>query len=309
MTTKVLLPYLYVASPTSARPVFNGAIYLGEADMDPELNPVQAYVLQENGTTVPIAQPILTGAGGVPLYNGSAAIITVDDNYSMRIRDELGAQIYYVANGLAGETGALNDTYVPRAGTGAGPDMSGPIIWANQVNGKRYYIGDETIFNEALTISKLQDTDPGSIMVAPWDGSTTAYITTFREDGQVVLPQNVDYTTISERSAVPKKYIDDAEAFGVVDSDGTKLGGTPNWSAVRVSVGVYTITFDVAAIGQFDQVIIGQLSGLGAGQFLNAACSDTVTGNVVLFAADGTTPVDEAFQFRRSCVISSTIEP
>jgi hypothetical protein len=313
MTTNVLLPYIYIADPTKARPVFNGQIFLGVEDLDPELNPVQAYVLEENGTLTPITQPILTGAGGVPMYNGSAAIIAVDDNYSMRVLDDLGSQIYYVANGLEGETGSLNATYIPRAGTPGGPDITGPLVWVDSVSGKRFSISEESEFHASLLITKVEDTENGSIIIGAWDGNAIAYYTTFRADGQVVLPENVDYSTISQRSAVPKLYIDDGRAFGAVDSDGTKLGGSPNWSSARIGLGQYQITFDVTGAGTpFDQYLGGQLSGLGAGQFLNAAMTNDGNndiGNVVLFVDDGSTPVDEAFTFLRVCEVSTTFEP
>ena len=104
-TNRVILPYQYYPDPTRGRPVFFGSIYIGEVDKDPEVYPVQAFVAQENGPIVPIDQPINTGAGGVILVDGSPAIIVVDGDYSMRVRDQQGAEVYYVPNSIWSGTG------------------------------------------------------------------------------------------------------------------------------------------------------------------------------------------------------------
>lgn len=98
MSNVVDLSIMYIANPTIGRPISNGDIYVGEVDTDPKvvLNQKQISVLQENGTTVDVNQPISTSAGGVPLYNGSPVTILVDGSYSLRIDDSTGAQIYYV---------------------------------------------------------------------------------------------------------------------------------------------------------------------------------------------------------------------
>ena len=128
-TYNVSLPFIYFADPTKGRPVFNGSIYVGEVDKDPELFPIQVYIQNQNGTISAVTQPIKTGAGGVPLVNGSPAQLVVQDNYSMRVRDSVGSQVYYVSNGLAntsgGGGGGGDDSYVPLAGTVSGLPITG----------------------------------------------------------------------------------------------------------------------------------------------------------------------------------------
>ena len=102
---EVLLPYRYYPDPTRGRPVFNGAIYVGLPDTDPQIasNQLQVRAFQEDGLSVPIAQPIRTSAGGVPVLNGSPVQLQVEGEYSIKVLDHLGAQVYYAASLIAGQ--------------------------------------------------------------------------------------------------------------------------------------------------------------------------------------------------------------
>lgn len=97
-------PYNYVADPTKGRPLFNSDLYFGVPDLDPEVpaNQIQVYLQQEDGTPVAVSQPVETGAGGVPMYNGSPAIILIgQDAYSFKALDRNGTQVYYQENAEA----------------------------------------------------------------------------------------------------------------------------------------------------------------------------------------------------------------
>ncbi len=90
----------YFADPTKGRPVANGYVYVGTIDLDPEVpaNQKQISVIQEDGTTVEVAQPLSLSAGGVPVYSGSPVTIVVDGDYSLKVNDKHGAQVYYIAH-------------------------------------------------------------------------------------------------------------------------------------------------------------------------------------------------------------------
>lgn len=90
----------YYPDPTKGRPVFNGSVFIGQVDKDPEVlaNRVTVQLRQENGTLVtiaPAAQPLKTGAGGVVMYDGSPVSVLVDATYSLKVLDKQGAQLYY----------------------------------------------------------------------------------------------------------------------------------------------------------------------------------------------------------------------
>ncbi|MGV8577322.1 phage tailspike protein, partial [Pseudomonas aeruginosa] len=56
----------------------NGRIYIGKIDTDPTIpeNQIQAYLENEDGTSVPVAQPMMIGPAGFPVYNGQIAKFT-----------------------------------------------------------------------------------------------------------------------------------------------------------------------------------------------------------------------------------------
>ena len=100
----IQLPIPYIGDFSKGRPIFNGKIYVGVIDTDPEvpINQLQVVGIQENGTEVNLPQPVLTGSGGYPIYNGSPIRLTVDGDYSLKILDKNNNQIYYFANVLQG---------------------------------------------------------------------------------------------------------------------------------------------------------------------------------------------------------------
>jgi hypothetical protein len=74
----------------------NGQIWLGEANEDPEVSPIQAY--WDPAYTIPAVQPVMTLAGTI--RNGATpAYLYVDaEDFSMRVSDSNGAQISYIAS-------------------------------------------------------------------------------------------------------------------------------------------------------------------------------------------------------------------
>lgn len=95
---RVVLSPEYFPNPLRSGSISGGSIYVGIVDLDPKIvgNQKQISVLQENGATIPVAQPIKTNAGGTPQYNGSPVTIFVDGAYSLRVDDKYGSQVYYV---------------------------------------------------------------------------------------------------------------------------------------------------------------------------------------------------------------------
>ena len=65
------------------------------ADEVVESNQKIVYALQEDRAAVPVSQPVLCSAGGVPQLDGNSAILAVSGSYSMKILDKNGEQKYY----------------------------------------------------------------------------------------------------------------------------------------------------------------------------------------------------------------------
>lgn len=92
----VTSPYRPFTLPSQFKAVFNGFIYCGTVDaVDPSNSQVQVYKVNEDGSRIPVAQPLRTNAGGFLVYNGQPAKFVTDSNHSLLVRDSLGVQVWY----------------------------------------------------------------------------------------------------------------------------------------------------------------------------------------------------------------------
>ncbi|WP_249508751.1 phage head-binding domain-containing protein [Escherichia coli] len=86
----------------SFKAVANGKIYIGKIDTDP-VNPenqIQVCVENEDGSHVPVSQPIIINAAGYPVYNGQIAKFVTVQGHSMAVYDAYGSQQFYFPNVL-----------------------------------------------------------------------------------------------------------------------------------------------------------------------------------------------------------------
>lgn len=97
-TNIVQLTPEYFPNSSKGRPLASADIYVGKVDLDPEIvaNQKTLSVQQEDGSVVAVTQPISTSAGGVPEYLGSPVTLLVEGNYSLKVLDSSGSQIFYV---------------------------------------------------------------------------------------------------------------------------------------------------------------------------------------------------------------------
>ena len=119
----VSLPLEYFPDPNRGRPIYNGQIFVGEPDLDPEIlaNRKNIVARQEDGTDIPISpaqQPVRTSKGGVPEYNGATVQILVEGNYSIKVLDRTGAQEYYWPNVFDGQPIVVGDDHNLLGGRG-----------------------------------------------------------------------------------------------------------------------------------------------------------------------------------------------
>lgn len=80
----------------------NGKIYIGKIDTDPTLpeNQIQVYLENEDGSRVPVTQPLIINQAGFPVYNGQIAKFVTVEGHSMAVYDSYGAQQFYYPNVL-----------------------------------------------------------------------------------------------------------------------------------------------------------------------------------------------------------------
>ena len=97
---RLFSPLFYIPRYNSSEALSFAYLYFGEEGKDPTLeeNRKKVYVLQEDGSTISISQPIRTSAGGVPEYNGSYASLAIDGAYSLAVLDSNMQQEYYFAS-------------------------------------------------------------------------------------------------------------------------------------------------------------------------------------------------------------------
>lgn len=92
----VTSPYQPFTLPNQFKAVFNGYIYCGTIDaVDPSVSQVQVYLVNEDGSKTPVAQPLRTNAGGFLVYNGQPAKFVTDSNHSLLVRDAVGSLLWY----------------------------------------------------------------------------------------------------------------------------------------------------------------------------------------------------------------------
>lgn len=98
----VSMPSQLFTMARSFKAVANGKIYIGKIDTDP-VNPenqIQVYVENEDGSHVPVSQPIIINAAGYPVYNGQIAKFVTVQGHSMAVYDAYGVQQFYFPNVL-----------------------------------------------------------------------------------------------------------------------------------------------------------------------------------------------------------------
>ena len=83
-----------------------GSVYIGVSGSDPQTTPQQVW--WDAAQTIPASQPLAT-IGGYITRAGSPAVAYVAADYSMRVRDRAGVQVFY--NAFAGAGGAA--AFVP----------------------------------------------------------------------------------------------------------------------------------------------------------------------------------------------------
>lgn len=99
----------------------NGKIFIGNVDTDPvnPANQVQVYMDSENGSLIPVPQPIIINAGGFPVYNGQISKFVVSHDYSMAVYDSYNSQQFYF----------------PRRGMSDLEGLQRPVTWSGFAGG------------------------------------------------------------------------------------------------------------------------------------------------------------------------------
>lgn len=96
--TVISMPSQLFTMRSSFKAVANGSVYIGEVDADPTIptNQIQVYIEQENGTIVPVAQPIKINSAGLLTASGQVQkFVLTNTEYSMTVQNSYGVDEFY----------------------------------------------------------------------------------------------------------------------------------------------------------------------------------------------------------------------
>lgn len=194
----VSMPSQLFTMARSFKAVANGKIYIGKIDTDP-VNPenqIQVYVENEDGSHVPVPQPIIINAAGYPVYNGQIAKFVTVQGHSMAVYDAYGAQQFYFPNvlkydpdqlrnellspigvGLVGGAWIIPEMFY--SGTGSHSEAVQEAFDRSELTGELVYLTGSYYFDVPVKVSNNVNVMSGqkaAIMPYPGSGNGTAFI-------------------------------------------------------------------------------------------------------------------------------------
>jgi len=293
----------YFPETTKSRALSNANIYVGIVDLDPSItaNQKQVSVLQESGSIVTVSQPIRTNAGGVPIYNGSPVTLLVDGDYSLKVLDSRGLQIYYIPS--TGASAALSGgvycypdySEADQGATGTGDTVKSCIDGFDPNQGTIYlrhssgisvtdyvFSTDETIpSNITLVIEPGARLDPDSTKTVTISGDLDAPLTQIiTGDGDVVLSGKIE--------ALP-------EWWGINTTPGTtdmtaELNSALSSGAHSVVLQAYSYLISASLVHPFGVIIKGN----GRNSVIDMSTSGSFTADygILYNSTDGSTAVE-----------------
>ena len=137
--------------------VANGKIFVGQVDTDPTnpANQIQVYIENEDGTYVPVPQPLRINSGGLPVYGGQIVKFVTVQNHSMAVLDAYNVQQFYFNDilkyapdqlraGLSGKGGGnIPGWYDATSAVRASNHKTSSNTWQDAVNAARQEAGYE----------------------------------------------------------------------------------------------------------------------------------------------------------------------
>lgn len=152
----VSMPSQLFTMARSFKAVANGKIYIGKIDTDP-VNPenqIQVYVENEDGSHIPVSQPIIINAAGYPVYNGQIAKFVTVQGHSMAVYDAYGSQQFYFPNVLKYD-----------------PDQLSVMLNLSWLRGMNGFLGGEVYPNKIGIDAKIGDLIPEGVRFVRLDGA------------------------------------------------------------------------------------------------------------------------------------------
>ncbi len=241
MSALSIQPTYPIFTDIDGQPLEDGYIWLGQANLDPQGNPINVY--WDAALTQPAGQPIRT-RGGYPVNSGTPARLYVNSDYSIRVMNRNGSTVYSApaATERYGNIISLDGISFIQAGAGA-VTRTALAKMREPVSVKDFgAIGDGVADDTAAILLAFQN---GGHVLFP---TGTYKVTT-------VLCQNVTGLTVDARSATftsqygnvfAFKGCDDFAWFGGVINAGT--GANPALTTTPESLPQNFLVFDANRI-------------------------------------------------------------
>ena len=91
MSALSIQPTYPIFTDIDGQPLEDGYVWIGQANLDPQVNPINVY--WDAALTIPAGQPIRT-LGGYPSNSGTPARLYVNSDYSIRVMNKNGSVVY-----------------------------------------------------------------------------------------------------------------------------------------------------------------------------------------------------------------------
>lgn len=210
----VSMPSQLFTMARSFKAVANGKIYIGKIDTDPENpeNQIQVYVENENGSHVPVSQPIIINAAGYPVYNGQIAKFVTVQGHSMAVYDAYGVQQFYFPNLLKYDPDQLRVDI----SSNNGDKIVGSTYGGNVYSDYMPYV-----------YKKSGDMSVGGVILNKYesfkysDGMYYSYIGNIPIDGYIVTPGSTPDSTWVCVGFLSGYSVDDPRNYGAKPCDST----------------------------------------------------------------------------------------
>ncbi|CNE35470.1 phage tailspike protein [Yersinia intermedia] len=270
----VSMPSQLFTMPRKFGAVFNGKIYIGLIDTDPTIpsNQIQVYLENEDGSLVPMAQPIIINAGGYPVYNGQVSKFVTVEGHSMAVYDNLNVQQFYFPNVLKYDPDQFKSQL-------SGPDGSS-------------YVGRP---GGGTVADVMPMKDPLNINVPADYPSISSALMSLRDRRfpSVTVTINVAAGFYAESATLPSSHVDgeNISILGLTDdfsvtSISAVVAGTfsvKHWDGVVKDLNYYTVTANVSGaiptVGQY--VLVRSAVGVDAEYHLGVWEVTAVSGSQV----------------------------
>lgn len=166
MSALSIQPTFPIFTETDGQPLENGYIWIGTANLDPQVNPINVY--WNAALTIAAPQPIRT-INGYPSRNGTPGRLYVSSDYSIRVMNSKGSMVYSSPTATERYNGIVVDLDGPVSitefGAVAGQDSTAAIQLAVDSGNEEIYVPDG-IFDYSATInitSKVRLFGPGTL--------------------------------------------------------------------------------------------------------------------------------------------------